>query len=396
MKALTQKLQHTIWAGSFSLTLFFSPLASNALTVEEVPNPRQLNGGWVTDMAEVLTDETEGELNRMISQLEDKNGTEIAVVTVPETSPSASPKAFATELFNYWGIGKAKEDNGILFLVSLGDRRVEIETGYGIEPILPDAQVQEIIDSKITPQFKQSNFDQGTKAGTQALIVTLESPPLIPREIPTPDVGFSWDNLLGWRFGLALIGGAVTYFVYSSRVFLTPEGKTLLSHNHPFFVCAQSKKPMQRVDKETVNSHLTKAEKIAQQMGGVKYEGWESPNHSKVGNGRGFHLVGRIWQSTCFRECPHCQELTVVRTQKTVKKATRYKRGERLIKDKCHCCDYSLEKKETIPTLSTPSHGYSGGYSGGGGGGSAGGGGSSGGGCSGGGSSGGGGAGGGF
>ena len=76
-------------------------------------------------------------------------------MTVAQTSPSATPKDFTTELFNYWEIGKAESDNGILFLVSTSDRRVEIETGYGIEPILPDAKVGNIIDTKITPRFKQ-------------------------------------------------------------------------------------------------------------------------------------------------------------------------------------------------------------------------------------------------
>ncbi|MBE9045629.1 TPM domain-containing protein [Pleurocapsales cyanobacterium LEGE 10410] len=65
-------------------------------------------------MASILKEETESHLNKTISRLESKNGVEIAVVTVPETSPEPSPKAFATKLFNYWGIGKAEENNGIL------------------------------------------------------------------------------------------------------------------------------------------------------------------------------------------------------------------------------------------------------------------------------------------
>ncbi|WP_242541945.1 TPM domain-containing protein [Leptolyngbya sp. Cla-17] len=110
--------------------------------VEEVPNPRQANRGWVSDTANILNAATEKKLNQTISQLEAKNGTEIAVVTVPNTAPSETPKAFATQLFNHWKIGKANSNNGVLFLVSKGDRRVEIETGYGIEPVLPNAQVQ--------------------------------------------------------------------------------------------------------------------------------------------------------------------------------------------------------------------------------------------------------------
>ncbi|EDX75563.1 conserved domain protein [Coleofasciculus chthonoplastes PCC 7420] len=172
MKTITTKIKQAIWAVPFCLTVL-SPLSAHALTVEEVPNPQQRNGTWVTDMADILSQDTERQLNQMISELEIENGTEIAVVTVPETSPAASPKAFTTELFNHWGIGKADEDNGVLFLISIGDRRVEIETGYGIEPILPDAQVGQIIETKITPPFKQGDFDTGTLAGTKALVVQL-------------------------------------------------------------------------------------------------------------------------------------------------------------------------------------------------------------------------------
>jgi len=172
MKTITTKIKQAIWAVPFCLTVL-SPLSAHALTVEEVPNPQQLNGTWVTDMADILSQDTERQLNQMISELEIENGTEIAVVTVPETSPAASPKAFTTKLFNHWGIGKADEDNGVLFLISIGDRRVEIETGYGIEPILPDAQVGQIIKTQITPPFKQGDFDTGTLAGTKALVVQL-------------------------------------------------------------------------------------------------------------------------------------------------------------------------------------------------------------------------------
>lgn len=155
-------------------TVLFTPFKSQALTVKEVANP-QNQDEWVTDMADLLSDATETELNRLITDLEQTNGAEIAVVTVPETAPASSPKDFATELFNYWGIGKAETNNGILFLISSGDRRVEIETGYGIEPILPDAKVGNIIDTRITPQYKQGNFDAGTLDGTTALISALNS-----------------------------------------------------------------------------------------------------------------------------------------------------------------------------------------------------------------------------
>ncbi|MFB2894343.1 YgcG family protein, partial [Aerosakkonemataceae cyanobacterium BLCC-F50] len=161
-------------AGILTLSLLAFPLTSWAVTVDSVPNPRQINGTWVTDMANILTPETEAEINRQIGELEAKNGTEIAVVTVPNTSPSASAKEFATTLFNRWGIGKKGVNNGVLFLISRGERRVEIETGNGVRKILPDKKVAQIVQKVILPSFKRGNFDGGTLSGTKALIVKLD------------------------------------------------------------------------------------------------------------------------------------------------------------------------------------------------------------------------------
>jgi uncharacterized protein len=175
MPSLALPSQKVLYVGCTCLFMVSTPLMSLAVTVESVPNPRQTARGWVSDTANILNASTEANLNQIISQLEAKNGTEIAVVTVPKTAPSETPKAFATQLFNHWKIGKAGQNNGVLFLISKGDRRVEIETGYGIEAVLPHAQVSEIIQQEIVPFFKQGNFDQGTLNGTNALITTLEA-----------------------------------------------------------------------------------------------------------------------------------------------------------------------------------------------------------------------------
>jgi hypothetical protein len=87
--------------------------------IERVPNPRATYGGWVTDMAGVLSPEQKAQLNRLIDQLERDTGAEIAVVILRRTQ-GATPKEYATELFNRWGVGKREADNGVLLLVSLG------------------------------------------------------------------------------------------------------------------------------------------------------------------------------------------------------------------------------------------------------------------------------------
>ena len=391
MKAnLHQKIQRTLLASSLCLAVVLFPLKSNALTVGEVPNPRQMYGDWVTDSAEILTDSTEAQLNQAVEQLEAKNGTELVVVTVPETAPAASPKEFTTELFNYWGIGKKEQDNGVLFLISVGDRRVEIETGYGVEEILPDAKVGRIIDTKIKPRFKQGDFDEGTLAGTKALVVALEGDRSFPISEKLPQNLTLYWVLLGGGSILALGIGTAVYM--SRRVFIKPSGKSRFSRGNRIFFCANCNKRMKQIDKKVVQSVLSKPQKVAQKIGSVSFKGWQCPTCSQQLAEDNFHLVAYESPKPRFRRCPTCHELTVTRTKKILKRATRFSAGQRLIIDECHCCDYRHEKKVTIPPLPPPSSGSSwGGYIGGG---SFGGGGSSGGGSFGGGSSGGGGAGG--
>ena len=170
-----QSLLTVVFSLALGCLLALLPLQPGpAIPVASVTNPQQANGTWVSDMADMLSPESEAELNRIITELEATNGTELAVVTVPDTQPSASPKAFATELFSAWGIGKEGADNGVLFLVSKGDRRTEVETGYGVEGVLSDAKVGNILDTRVTPQFKSGNFDAGILAGTEAMVSSLK------------------------------------------------------------------------------------------------------------------------------------------------------------------------------------------------------------------------------
>ncbi len=167
----------------FSLLLSLFLLApSRAISVADVPNPQQDNN-WVMDMADVLSLDSEQNLNQMITALEETNGAEIAVVTVPDTKPSASPKAFTTELFNTWSIGKQDQDNGVLVMVSKRGHQVEIETGDGIEAILPDAQIGNIIRTEMLPAFKQKDYETGIVNGTLAIAIDIEPKIVVPEAL---------------------------------------------------------------------------------------------------------------------------------------------------------------------------------------------------------------------
>jgi uncharacterized membrane protein YgcG len=167
-------LKQIFWTGVVILTVLVFAPASLALPVEAVPNPYQIHGGWVSDGADLLSNTTQATLNQLISDLNAKNGTEIVVVTVPDTSPSATPQQFATKLFDLWNIDRSGEIPGVLFLISKNDRRIEIKTGLRAILLLPNDRVSHIIGSLVVPQFKQGNFEEGTLAGTQAIVKALQ------------------------------------------------------------------------------------------------------------------------------------------------------------------------------------------------------------------------------
>jgi uncharacterized protein len=340
-------VKQTATFGFIGSTVLLTSLPSQALTIEEVTNPRHNNGSWVTDMADILSDRTEAKLNRLISNLEQTNGTEIAVVTVPETTPAESPKTFTTQLFNYWGIGKAEADNGVLFLISTGDKRVEIETGYGIEAILPDAQVGNIIDSKITPQYKQGNYDRGTLDGTEAIVEAIDSSVLNESKSIN-----SWILLIVTGVGLTSVAQVINRLRKRQRkVFLNPQASTtpLERSDNREICCAKCQQPMERVK----DIELSKPQKVAQKLGSVSFKGYKCPSCSGVNS---YSLISYLSNSSGYRICSQCDELTVTRTETTLEKATHQNKGKVLISDRCYCCDYYQEKTIDTPRLRPPSN----------------------------------------
>ncbi|MCT7993604.1 TPM domain-containing protein [Laspinema olomoucense] len=352
-------MKRTLWGIWFGFCLIIFPLFSHALTVQEVPNPRQQDGGWVSDMANILSSETENQLNQMISQLEATTGAEIAVVTVPTTAPSSSPKAFTTDLFNHWGIGKDGADNGLLFLTAVGERRVEVETGYAMESVLPDAEVGTILKTQVTPRFREGDFEGGIVAGTQALIgvIAAEPPPLMS-EVETEAIPRDWiPLLLVGGGGLAAIAGG-TIYRQKQRIFIEPTGRSRsqkLFQNPQRLYCNQCKHPLKTLEEPEIDSHLTPPERVAQQLGSVQFKGVFCatcyPSHP-IG---GVQILSYETQLSNVTHCPTCQELTVTRqVTKIVEQPTWNKPGKQWITEDCHCCDRHEELLEDIPPVEPP------------------------------------------
>jgi uncharacterized protein len=143
-------------------------------TVPTVPNPRVVDGGFVTDAAQVLG-AAEPVIEARLRDFKTRTGAEVAVVILPSIG-DAVPRYFANALFQLWGVGQRGADNGVLVLHVLDQRRIEIETGYGSEGPLPDVKCHWLIESVVIPAFKAGHFAEGHEALTRGIVYALEHP----------------------------------------------------------------------------------------------------------------------------------------------------------------------------------------------------------------------------
>lgn len=142
---------------------FLIPAITFSYTSPGKPN------GFVNDFAGILKPETISLLNQKLERFSKDTGNEISVVTISKLEDE-TVETYAEKLFQEWGIGKAKEDNGLLLLVSLEDREMRIEVGYGLEPLITDIESGRIIREILVPAFQAKDYDGGIIRATETVI----------------------------------------------------------------------------------------------------------------------------------------------------------------------------------------------------------------------------------
>lgn len=150
------------------LTAVFSVCLAGekAFATKKFKYPRSSN--FVNDYAKVISPQNEKGLNYYLKELNDKTGAQIAVVTIPSLEGEAIEDV-ALNIGRTWGVGQKGKDNGVVILVSTGDRKMRIEVGYGLEGAINDGKAGRIRDDYMIPFFKQGNMEQGIINGTIAV-----------------------------------------------------------------------------------------------------------------------------------------------------------------------------------------------------------------------------------
>jgi len=136
------------------IALFFVLSNFYAFAAEKYPAPR----GAVNDFANIIDQDNAAKMEALAREVLQKTGTAVVVVTVPAIGEKEEISLYVNGLYKAWGIGKKGEDKGVLIFLTVKERKIRIETGYGVEGILPDGLVGEIRDTYLKPQLQAGNY----------------------------------------------------------------------------------------------------------------------------------------------------------------------------------------------------------------------------------------------
>lgn len=152
------------------LTLLFLSLSCLTLAQRAVP-PH--GGVWVHDDANILSPAGKAQLEAVLKAERDSTSNQIAVLLIPSLEGDDIDD-YANRVFHEWKLGDEKKDNGVLFLIALQDRKMRIETGYGLEGVLTDALSSRINRNEVAPYFRTGDYEGGVKAGVSAIIQAIK------------------------------------------------------------------------------------------------------------------------------------------------------------------------------------------------------------------------------
>ena len=152
-----------------AVCVFCIPLAAQYEIPEKPPLAEQTS---LYDYYGLLQPEQKRQLEQKLIRYSDSTSTQIVIAIIASTE-GENIQYLGAQWGQAWGIGQEREDNGILVLLARDDRRIAINTGYGVEEFLTDALSRRIIENIIIPEFKAGDYYAGLDKGTDAIFQVL-------------------------------------------------------------------------------------------------------------------------------------------------------------------------------------------------------------------------------
>lgn len=160
------------FAAPSELERYYLSLASPS-RVHDVVNPRlatadpqaevveERTASWVSDVGRLLDEEDRRQIDALCQEVNSEWRMEVVVVVLDSLPESVRPAGFAAALLNYWGVGDKRLHTGVLALLLLGQRRLEVRTGFGAGRVLKPGVLRAIQEERVIPQLRANAPGEG-------------------------------------------------------------------------------------------------------------------------------------------------------------------------------------------------------------------------------------------
>lgn len=150
-----------------TLLLIFS------FTYADITNSFPQLSGRVVDTVNLLNTNEKEAITAILKAHEEQSSNQIVVVTL-NSLEGYEIADYSYQLGRHWEIGQKDKNNGVLLVISLNDRKLRIEVGYGLEGALTDKISHEIIEYTLKPKFRQNQYYEGIQESINQIILAIK------------------------------------------------------------------------------------------------------------------------------------------------------------------------------------------------------------------------------
>ncbi len=375
----------------FTLLLMTITAMARDYKPSDIPNPNKADRRvYVADPENKLSPSAKARVNQVLDDLRRSTTGEVAVAVVPSIG-DYDIADYGEKLFESWGLGKADKDNGVLILIALEQRKARIQTGYGVEGVLPDISAKKIIDRSIIPNMREGDLDAAVVAAVND-VSTVLTDPVAAEELRSSHKD-AWDEeeagvtredigtFVTWIVGILLLFsiGMLLYDLMNSRG-KDRYRKALIWHNHrtAYWIlavatlglglipaalaewfrwrarnkpmkCATCGAKMRKLNEEEDNALLSPSQDFEERLNTVDYDVWVCPDCGSVER-----YPFRTKQMK-YTECPNCHTVAMCEVRDhTLVPATVHSQGTGEKIYECQFCHHQNRRRYVIPKKPDP------------------------------------------